>query len=517
LDDYKRFGVVTSALVLLTGCTTLPLLDEATGGIPITEIVLRIKCELSDAVSQTYEGYLDPSVKWMDDWTTQIDLTLEILDSATFAPGATVMHPFHNAYSVVAGPSSESTSGVLGTTLSAIPQGFALAGGLSVNGQASRTQTLSFNYSFAELKRRRAQVDTPTKCAVSDGMDLRGRLGLKEWFAEALTPVQSQLLYAGYHPKPQGATPSAQPRTSPMPSAAPADTTQKVPAFGLEAVCPPEKEKIDLVHKNLLDANTALLDSSLEMIQERIQASTSAQLASLNSFKSNIEKAAHDVDSKIDSGKKYTGVLDPFVAEHVHTVSSNTKQLLSKEKDLETIISDNLTGAAQNASAAAKTVLIAQSQIATAQRDLNNANCHSIDTVVNNSDIALDTAKNAILSANAAQRDVAKAGDNIVYLKTLSGVLNGYSASLKPIDPPLTTIGQSIQFVLQKGGNVTPTWTFVTFKGPNAPFLSGTATRTHMLNITAGPATTTSANANPALYQNQLNLLLNNRLPLLRP
>ena len=35
--------------LVLEGCAYVPYLEEATGGIPVREIVLRTKCELSDA------------------------------------------------------------------------------------------------------------------------------------------------------------------------------------------------------------------------------------------------------------------------------------------------------------------------------------------------------------------------------------------------------------------------------------------------------------------------------------
>ena len=197
--------VVVLAGFFASSCSVMPSLEEATGGIPVSEIVLRIKCELSDA----FAGQTDidrSDMVWLQNWTAQIDLTLEILDSATFAPGASFMQPLHNGFSTAAGPSSISTAGVPGTTLSAIPQSFAVAAGASVNGQASRIQTLGFGVSLAELKRWRNSNDTQQLCAISDNMDLRGHLELKEWVAQSLEPVLSEkLLYAGYHPKPQSA------------------------------------------------------------------------------------------------------------------------------------------------------------------------------------------------------------------------------------------------------------------------------------------------------------------------
>src|SRR5580700_9424006 len=91
----------------VAACTTLPGLEEATGGIPVYEIVLRTKCELSDAFRDEAGHWLPENEKfaWLQNWTAQADLTLQILDQATFSPGVSAMEPLHNAYPNV-GPSS---------------------------------------------------------------------------------------------------------------------------------------------------------------------------------------------------------------------------------------------------------------------------------------------------------------------------------------------------------------------------------------------------------------------------
>ncbi len=136
-------GTLISVMCLsgMSSCSTLPELDEATGGIPVYDIVTRIKCELSSAFVDEDGNWLpttNPKFAWLKHWTTQSDLTLQILDTATFAPGASVSQPLRNGYSIASGPSSISTSGILGTSISAVTQSFAIAGGASLNGQAQR-------------------------------------------------------------------------------------------------------------------------------------------------------------------------------------------------------------------------------------------------------------------------------------------------------------------------------------------------------------------------------------------
>ena len=199
-------------------------MNEATGGIPVRDIVLRIKCELSGAFEDQHGSWLveGPKFAWLHNWTAQVDLLLQILDTATLSPGFSANQPFHNAYNTVAGPSSISTSGVPGTTISAIPQSFAVAVGANIGGQAQRTQTMSFALSLKELHEWRKTPGTAKLCALSDGMDLKGRLGLKEWVREALTPVASEgspnlpeYLYGGVHPKPNATAPTAQTAAAP--------------------------------------------------------------------------------------------------------------------------------------------------------------------------------------------------------------------------------------------------------------------------------------------------------------
>jgi hypothetical protein len=174
----------------LDGCAGLPPLEEATGGIPVREIVLRVKCELSDAFMLGEPGepgwWLtdQPNFAWMKDWITQSDLTLEILDTAGFSPGVTLKQPLFNGWATSAGPATMN-----GTAIPAVPQSFAISAGASLSGSATRVEALSFVFSLPELRKwRESERNTePRVCALSDKMDLAGRLGLKEWVAEALT------------------------------------------------------------------------------------------------------------------------------------------------------------------------------------------------------------------------------------------------------------------------------------------------------------------------------------------
>src|ERR1700733_3415012 len=85
----------------LGACMSTPELGEATGGVPVYDIVLRTKCELSDALSSdggTPLAYTRPKFYWLQKWVAQVDFSLQVLDQATFSPGASLMQPLHNAY-----------------------------------------------------------------------------------------------------------------------------------------------------------------------------------------------------------------------------------------------------------------------------------------------------------------------------------------------------------------------------------------------------------------------------------
>jgi hypothetical protein len=125
------------------------------------------------------------------------------------------------------------------------------------------------------------------------------------------------------------------------------------------------------------------------------------------------------------------------------------------------------------------------------------------DAAKNNADAAIDNYNQAVLLANDVNKSVAK---------------------LETIDPPIASIGQNVQFIVNYGGNVTPTWNFVRFKGPNSPLFGAQGMRTHILNISLGPtapattsgqkgSTTLARGSSTAVQQSQLNLLLTTLAP----
>lgn len=505
--------VVASVGVFASSCSVLPSLEEATGGIPVSEIVLRIKCELSNAFTDDRD--IDrPNMSWLQNWTTQVDLTLEILDSATFAPGASFMQPLHNGFSTAAGPNSISTSGVPGTTLSGIAQSFAVSAGASLNGQTSRTQTLAFAVSLAELKRWRSSIDAPKLCAISDNMDLRGRLGLKEWVAQALQPVlPDKLLFAGYHPKP-ASSPGGSPAPSKSPGAVPTADHATSATASFRACAAEDQGIVDGYLNGLKQADATLLDSALVNVQGNIDRQGGASATELRAADVDFSKEEEALKKRIADSVRYIPVLEHQVAFDLDTLATYGAKAVKAHKALSSAAAKAMSDATKNAEAAAKTILATTDQIAGARSALTGLkDCSKLDLLGSAVRKAKEMASTAVDYAHDAQASAAAASQDIDKIKSLTKALTEYTDTFQTIDPPLSTIGQSVQFVLSYSGNATPTWTFVSFKGPNSPLFTASGTRTHMLNITLGPPTGSVSTANPAIAQNQLYLLLNNRLP----
>ena len=140
--------------------------------------------------------------------------------------------------------------------------------------------------------------------------------------------------------------------------------------------------------------------------------------------------------------------------------------------------------------------------------------CKSMESIASDEADVSKNAQSANYFSSGAKASAAAASNNVKALADTKTTISTEVAALPAIDPPISNIGQSIQFILMYGGGVTPTWSFATFKGPTGSLLSASGNRTHILNITLGPtATGTYSAPSASVSQNQLYLLLNNLLP----
>ena len=224
------------------GCATVPPLQE--DGIAISEIVRRVKCELAFAVPEPEPPYPTGRYQWMSNWTAKVDLTLITNDQAAITPTVSFLTPMRPV-----------TIPILGTFTRSF--GFGVGGGVTTN--ALRNETLSFTLSMKELRAGKYRGD----CDLPNGFNLYGNLGLKEWIASALTPVNQRQLTVGYHTAP-GAKPPLAPAVS---TARPANAKEELEnaAIAADYYAKEAKKAADVVSNDTakLDVQKAYDDARL--------------------------------------------------------------------------------------------------------------------------------------------------------------------------------------------------------------------------------------------------------------
>jgi hypothetical protein len=101
---------------------------------------------------------------------------------------------------------------------------------------------------------------------------------------------------------------------------------------------------------------------------------------------------------------------------------------------------------------------------------------------------------------------------NLANSKTVADYAQGLTQkSVTTPDAPIDSISTMIQFQVAVSAGVTPSWTFIYFKGPgiSAPFVAATLNRTHILQIALGAPSvpTNSSTEQNRVLQNQILLL----------
>lgn len=175
---------------LTAGCVTVPSLED--NRIAISDVVERVKCDLADALPDPYK------YPWMANWVAKVDLTLVINEQAGLTPTVSFVDLRPNA--VVPGVGN-------------IAQNFIFGASAGATTTAVRTDSLSFSLSLVELRYKRQEQ----RCVFYSGLGLEGELGLKEWIATALEPVDRGVLMVGYHPRLMATPRSQQPNKKPPP------------------------------------------------------------------------------------------------------------------------------------------------------------------------------------------------------------------------------------------------------------------------------------------------------------
>ncbi len=93
-------------------------------------------------------------------------------------------------------------------------------------------------------------------------------------------------------------------------------------------------------------------------------------------------------------------------------------------------------------------------------------------------------------------------------LAPLADYVSAYVSTIPTqVDPPINSVLHSLQFVVNVGASVTPSWTLLQWKGPgqSGNFLSASSVRTHNLQLALGPRSGSASISTDAtrLIQNQ--------------
>jgi hypothetical protein len=388
------FGITTAS------CSYVPPLSEATGSIPIRDVVERVKCEIADAftpkLSQT-------KYRWLLLWTAKIDLTLVADNTGSITPVGTYVEPLR--------------------TVSGVAQQFTFGASANVSSEAIRTESVSFSLSLIELRTWRRQMlanirshNLPDPCDPGLRPNIAGNLGLGEWADSVLMPVWFNDLQAGDHPAPGASKAAAKtvPGGSKTTAVAlpPFETTTKALADAKKSA-EAAKKSADDAESSAKKAKKSIDESLFREIEDREFLRVSRQIASV-------------AEDQAKSARQY----------------SDNAQELYKQVQLEAAkVTEGDTSSAAY-------------QAASAARQLADAAAVQAD----------DAAKQAVAASENA--------NNVV---------------VRVPDPPMDSISHSVQFIVNAGASIAPSWTLVRFRGPTGNLAGITAKQTHTLNIALGP------------------------------
>lgn len=416
---------------LLVGCDTPPL-EMTTGGVRVDDVVKRVKCELADAVDY---AVTQKKLAWLEKWTTRIDLTLQLEAEGGFSPSATYVQSFHNAYNEAAGPTTLGS-----TTIGSIARTFSLSGGLNLNGQATRTDVLSFALSFDELrdwrKRERDQAQQkglPDPCLSASGTGVLSDLGLRDWIAESLEPVAEGDLTAGDNPTPTYTKPAG------SKAAAAAPAPKFVALINWDRV----KDHVEAIEKQLAAASKASMQAQASVTKAKKLVGPYGDILSPG-YEVRLDKVIQNASKQSNYAEGERDFVKMAICRAVGSVNSGVPQKYTQEY--------------HDCSGSPDKVLL----------------CHdgqSLPKTFTEADypIAVTCATDA---ANQAQLDAQKAATD--------------ASSISKPDAPIIGVSQSVNFVVTFGGSVTPTWMLTVWRGPTAA-LSAMGIRTHTLDIAIGP------------------------------
>ena len=474
---------------VLPGCMSTPQLSEATGEehseIMIKDVVQRVKCELSEAFDKKVE---ERDFLWLASWTAHMDLTLEVNENSGLSPSGT--------YTKYLG--STATSSAV-KPLASIASTFSLGAGASLNGQAVRTEALSFTVALDELKRWRRDLEKkeaplpPEKrtCNFDPSMGVTGNLGLKEWVDSAFFPVETGQLKAGVHPS-QGSL--------------------KGGAKGPSQGGGKKAKAMEFVTKAQIEEDT----KKWQIYLLKLQTDLTPLTTKISDATTKLDSADTTLQAKLQNlaNSKFENVLDPHLKRDFARYA-NFKDVLASHKQSE----ENCPKYKDDVDAALKEAGDIETKL--------RAGATAEDLSVLYADLTQKAGNIEHNDKAPSDPDGKPAGEYVKSAKQCAADLTALAgrttiaADTLPaqIDPPIDAVSHSLQFVVAYGVNISPSWLLLQWKGPgqSGNLFSATNTRTHSLSIAIGPRETNSAaTTGTAASPDALRLINNNVIRSLR-
>jgi hypothetical protein len=484
-------------LFFVQSCTTVPSLEHTTGApnarLFTHDVVKRIKCELTYAfIDKVYYGKaklrrddIRRKYLWVDDWTIKADLTLEVNEQGAISPSGSYTHMQQNAVNASAGPTTSP-----GTTLGTVAQFFTLAANANLAGQAVRAEVVSMSFSLKELDdwRRSSGSDFRENCAAHYEAGMLGHLGLREWIDAALSPVLAGDLLAGKHPAPGAAAKPSLPATVAPP---------KLPT-GAAAAVPSASERARDDFDKLSDIEKATWVIKENELIDGIQKALTTATDSVKSARSSVETAANAYIRAEQNSRDIMALNTKYLP----ISTSAVKNSLEKSRQTFDTYYRDVTKAREGALKA----LCGDNSTFDEFHD-NNDSCVMHENEDAGAEPALEIVKGLLAAAKAAQQkhdlklltndlypkasSTARSSEQFAKIAEAQSSYAQKLASMTPStapDPPLDSVGHTVQFLVAFGAGISPSWTLIQWKGPglNGPSASVTINRTHLLQLALG-------------------------------
>lgn len=183
----NRATLLVAAILPLAGCATkvprIANLGQTDEGhyVDETNLILHIKCELRDAVWKIADLELAnpgvPESKWLKGWGAKVTMKLVVEEKAALSPSFAFTNPMRNVIKTF--PSGGPVT---------VGQSQATAFGASIGSAATRTETVGFYYSFANLL---ADGRVTEPCSTKSDTLLRGDLKIAQFMQAKILASQN--------------------------------------------------------------------------------------------------------------------------------------------------------------------------------------------------------------------------------------------------------------------------------------------------------------------------------------